>query len=59
VAIVEAWRAGVLGAMAAGMAAPAFPEADLVPLLADRWRPAAEAVVGNWVAGLGGAPLAL
>ncbi len=54
VAIVEAWRAGVAGAMAAGMSAPAFPEADLAPLLADRWRDAAETVVGNWVAGLGG-----
>lgn len=58
VAIVQEWRAGVAGAMAAGLSAPAFPEAGLAPLVADRWRPAAEAVVGNWVAGLGGAPIA-
>lgn len=52
VAIVQQWRAGVVGAMAAGLSAPAFPEADLAQLVAERWRPAAEAVVGNWVAGL-------
>lgn len=52
VAIVQAWRAGVAGAMADGSSAPAFPEADLAPLIGDPWRPAAETVVGNWVAGL-------
>jgi homoserine O-succinyltransferase len=58
VAIVEAWRAGVANALAAGIPAPTFPEADLAPLVSDRWRLAAETVVGNWVAGLGGAPSA-
>lgn len=44
-AIVERWR--VTGAVK-----PDFPEAEVVPLLAQRWRSAAEVVVGNWIQGL-------
>jgi homoserine O-succinyltransferase len=51
-AIVERWGVEMEHSVAAGAAPPDFPEAEVVPLLAQRWRPAAEIVVGNWVQGL-------
>jgi len=51
-AVVDRWRCDLEHSVAAGAAPPDFPEADVVPLLAQRWRPAAEVVVGNWLQGV-------
>jgi homoserine O-succinyltransferase len=48
-AIIDRWRL-------TGAAKADFPEADLVPLLTQPWRSAAEVVVGNWLQGLDGSP---
>ena len=50
--IVGQWRDDLECAAAAGGAPPGFPEASVAPLLAHRWRLAAEAVVGNWIQGV-------
>ncbi len=48
-AILCEYRESVLSALRAGISAPEFPEAHLLPHLRNTWHDSGEAMVGNWL----------